>query len=167
MNVTYEGKSVKVVSTNGGWSCIEFEGGEQKKVRNSTLEGFTAPKTPRAAKAAKPAKVKKAKAPRKARAKKEGDDERLVPADLTHYAIGLSKTPTGKATVDIDDQAARMLRGLDLDAVYKTAASKIAHISGEKVGETEADLRKKYKHLNPGMQRMNVGNVLRGALRNA
>lgn len=71
--------------------------------------------------------------------------------DLSKYEK--SKAPGGGTSYNNGDQVASTLAGKDLDAVYKLVASKI------KVEESE--LRKKYKHLNPGMQRMNLGNRLR------
>jgi hypothetical protein len=54
---------------------------------------------------------------------------------------------------DVGDQVAEMLRGKELDGVYKVAAEYLA--------EDEAGLRKKYAHLNPGGQRMTLGNRMR------
>lgn len=56
--------------------------------------------------------------------------------------------------IDNGDPIATKLRGLDLDAVYALCA---------KETETpEKELRERYQHLNVGMQRMNLGNKLRG-----
>ncbi len=89
------------------------------------------------------------KAAKKDAAPKDG--ERLVQPDLSHYVTG--KTEEGKRTIDIGDATAKQLRGLDLDAVYKLAAKAL------KVSESE--LRARYAKLNPGMQRMNLGNRMR------
>jgi hypothetical protein len=51
------------------------------------------------------------------------------------------------------DEVAMSLMGLTLDEVY-AAASPV-------LGVPEPDLRAKYGHLNPGMQRMNLGNRMR------
>jgi hypothetical protein len=53
------------------------------------------------------------------------------------------------------DALATRLSGLTLDAIYTEAAIVL--------GTPEADLRAKYGHLNPGMQRMNLGNRMRAA----
>ena len=65
------------------------------------------------------------------------------------------KTEDGKRSVDSGDEVAQQLRGLDLDAVYAVAAGEL--------GVDEGELKAKYGHLNPGMQRMNLGNRIRAA----
>jgi hypothetical protein len=87
----------------------------------------------------------------------EGEDEegdaRLVPADLSRYTLHETKTASGRKHIDIDDDTANKLRELDLPGVYKYAA---------KVLETTVkELTDAYQHLNPGMQRMNLGNRVR------
>jgi hypothetical protein len=67
----------------------------------------------------------------------------------------LLKSVGGHATMDNGDDVARQLRGAELDDVYAAAAKLL--------GETQTALRTKYKHLNPGMQRMNLGNRMRAA----
>ena len=62
---------------------------------------------------------------------------------------------SGNATMDNGDALAKKLRGAELDDVY-AEASKV-------LGESQAALRAKYAHLNPGMQRMNLGNRMRAA----
>ncbi len=55
---------------------------------------------------------------------------------------------------DVGDEVAVLLRSAEsLDDVYRVGA--------EFLGVGEAELRKKYGHLNPGQQRMNVGNKMR------
>jgi len=101
------------------------------------------------------AKEKAAKA-KKAPAPAEGDeeaDERLVPADLSRYVLHETKTASGRRHIDVNDDTADKLRELDLPGVYKYAA---------KVLETTVkELTEAYQHLNPGMQRMNLGNRIR------
>lgn len=59
---------------------------------------------------------------------------------------------------DVGDPVAVMLRDAkSLDDVYK--------IGAKYLNLKEADLRAKYGHLNPGQQRMNVGNKMRAAWR--
>ena len=84
------------------------------------------------------------------------------------------KTASGKATIDIDDLVAGALRGLNPDDLYDTVARYIQKINetavdakGLEALDTVEKLRAKYGHLNPGMQRMNLGNRLRGALARA
>lgn len=160
----YQGRVVDVVETNGGWTTI-LDGMKQVKVRNGELSAVpkensakdTAPKTG-------PALTRSDRQAARAAAKKDekdasGDaDTRLIKADLTKYVrtAGI-KTPSGRASIDSNDSVAVKLRGMDLGEVYKLAASLIPP-------NTVASLRDQYSHLNPGMQRMNLGNRIRGAL---
>lgn len=110
-------------------------------------------------KAAKAKPVKKAKAKGKAKTKVSADGVK-GPQVLRKYAPTYHKdtehkTAGGHASVDCNDPTAEKLRGKDLDAVYAIAAKTLK--------EPEADLRKRYKHLNVGMQRMNLGNRIRAA----
>lgn len=62
-------------------------------------------------------------------------------------------TPKEQKAPKSKDEVAMSLQGLTLDEVYAIAAPAL--------GSSEADLRAKYGHLNPGMQRMNLGNRMR------
>jgi hypothetical protein len=66
------------------------------------------------------------------------------------------KNASGHTSYDNGDDVATKLRGKTLDEVYAHAAKSLK--------EPEKDLRAKYKHLNPGMQRMSLGNRLRKVL---
>lgn len=66
------------------------------------------------------------------------------------------KTAGGNASIHCGDAAAQKLLGKSLDECYEIAA--------DICEEDEAELRAKYAHLNPGMQRMNLGNKIRGVL---
>lgn len=81
----------------------------------------------------------------------------VIHADLTKYHkdVVVKADGTKKATIDNGDEIGERLRGLDLDEVYGEAASELEVTVGE--------LKAKYGHLNPGMQRMNLGNRIRGA----
>lgn len=83
--------------------------------------------------------------------KRVGDKNHKV--DLSHYAK--VKSASGNASLDNGDQIAKDLRGMELGDVY-SRASKV-------LKEPVKALRERYKHLNPGMQRMNLGNRIRGA----
>lgn len=61
----------------------------------------------------------------------------------------------GNATMDNGDALAKKLRGAALEDVYAEAAKIL--------GESVSALQAKYKHLNVGMQRMNLGNRMRAA----
>lgn len=118
------------------------------------------PSKAKVTKAAAPAK--KAKAPKTTkkpvRKAKVITGDRLVPADLSTYHIDKDKkTANGNPSVDCDDKVAVMLRGKDLKSVYELVAKQVED-------ETVVSLKKKYGHLNVGMQRMNLGNKLRGVL---
>lgn len=85
-----------------------------------------------------------------------GGKDRLVPANLDLYHKDTEKkTAGGHVSVDRDDELAKKLRGLPIDAVYKEASKVLK--------EDEKALRGKYAHLNVGMQRMNLGNRMRAA----
>lgn len=76
-------------------------------------------------------------------------------ANIAAYVRGAAKTVSGNKTHDSGDKVAVDLRGLPVDDVYRQAA--------EATGETVGALKAKYGHLNVGMQRMNLGNRIRGA----
>lgn len=78
-------------------------------------------------------------------------------ADLTKYVKGAAKTVNGNKTHDTGDRTAERLRGMPIDAVYVEAA--------QVTGTPEGELRARYQSLNLGMQRMNLGNRIRAALR--
>ncbi|AUG85486.1 hypothetical protein SHab15497_00045 [Acinetobacter phage SH-Ab 15497] len=97
--------------------------------------------------------------------------DKLVKADLDHYVKGAGTTNSGRPTVDIDDVVAKALRGDDLEIIYPKVAKWLKALGRESIGRgakkmevTEDNLRTRYGKLNVGMQRMNLGNVLRGAM---
>ncbi len=142
--VIYQGVACPVLSKKGAWTTINFNGKEMKvRIKNE--------KAPRKAKARKQP-TKRATA-RKAKAI---TGNRLINADLSTYTVTDIKTKSGRKSIDTGDKVAAMLRGKELDDVYK--------IASEKTGLTQKELREKYANLNPGMQRMNLGNRIRGAL---
>lgn len=77
-----------------------------------------------------------------------------VRADVRTYVR--CKTAAGNQSLHNGDQVARKLVGKELPDIYKIAA--------ETTGLAINDLKTRYSHLNPGMQRMNLGNLIRGAL---
>lgn len=86
----------------------------------------------------------------------------VIPKEIRkQYKVHKVKTATGKSnSIDNDDETAAALRGKSLDDAYKAAVEEL-----KKHGEetTVAALKEKYSGLNPGMQRMNLGNRIRGA----
>lgn len=90
---------------------------------------------------------------------------------LDRYVVGKGTTESGRPTIDRDDAVAQVLRSLSLAETYTYVARVLQSLEIEtvgsgsrKMGTGEADFRARYSHLNPGMQRMNLGNVLRGVL---
>lgn len=104
-----------------------------------------------------------------------------IHAAREHYVRGLGTTVSGCDTFDIGDETADILRGLSADAaIYVTAgfvfrAGWEAQSKGFKkeygkdrpwdVAELNMFLYTKYADRNPGMIRMNCGNILRGLMK--
>lgn len=86
------------------------------------------------------------------KANKEEGKVRLFP-DLSRYEV--VEVADGRKVQDNGDAVAKKLREAAQEDLYKVAAEAV----GE---ETAAEWKARYAHLNPGMQRMNVGNKLRG-----
>lgn len=153
----YEGRVVDVIEVKGGWTTV-LDGMKQVKVRNGELSPVPAMGTSPAPKAG-PALSRAARGPAKT---EQSDDEqpakvRLVNPDLSKYV----RTPdvvtaSGRAAIDSNDDVAQRLRGCDLEEAYALCA--------KHAGIPVEELRRRYAKLNPGMQRMNLGNRLRGAL---
>jgi hypothetical protein len=105
---------------------------------------------------------------------------RLFP-DLTRYVRGLGTTPSGNDTLDIADATADLLRGLALDDLYETVTVHLVECGKEAMSksfikefgkdrtwshtEIRGFLNNRYWERNPGMQRMNLGNILRSAMK--
>jgi hypothetical protein len=129
-----------------------------------------APKAPKAKKPAKVAKPK-AKPAKKVKAKKAAKskartDGKLVPANIEAYVK--AKSAAGNTSLHNGDSIAKQLAGKDLDAIYGMTARAALKAEHKRIGGAstidgaEKALRAAYKSLNPGMQRMNLGNILRG-----
>lgn len=132
----------------------------------------------KASKAAAKPEVKKAAAKvSKALADAEDDEEdeegrvRIRP-DLDNYVVGgedgKTVTISGRKTVDTGDVVADAFRAKTVEEVYAMAAHYLynMHVTvvgkrGSEVAATVAGLKSKYEHLNIGMQRMNLGNLVR------
>ena len=98
-----------------------------------------------------------------------------IRAKLENYTVGgedgRSVTISGRKTVDINDLVASHFRQLPLDDIYAQAALCLHNMGVESVGKgdrimpaTEEALRQRYSELNRGMQRMNLGNIVRNAM---
>lgn len=87
-------------------------------------------------------------------AKEGAPKEVRVKPDLSKYVKGVSGS--GKKTMRTNDLVAAALDGFTLDEVYAVA---------QELTDTPAkEFHAKYDHLNVGMQRMNLGNRIRGAI---
>ena len=178
------GTTIEVVSRNGGWTtCRDIEDGFEFKLRNSKVGEYAAPELAEEPKA-EPAKPELDKEPDlcpECGATMYGDicdncghiieNNKLIKADLEHYVKGAGVTNSGRPTVDIDDVVAKALRGDDLEVLYPRVAAWLQLMGRETIGRgakkievTEENLRIRYGRLNVGMQRMNLGNILRGAM---
>lgn len=154
-------EQVEILSVSGGWTTVRDQAGAEKKVRNSALTEpveITAPTT------AKLAKAKAEKAPKAPRAKKPLTERLNGVVESLYLQFYQGYTTTRKdgtkvRSMDKGDSVAQSLRGLSIEDVYKQAA-KITHIG-------VADLTSRFGHLNPGMQRMNLGNMIRKAMKEA
>jgi hypothetical protein len=128
------------VLVNGGWTLIKVMG-TKRRVRNGSLTPVVAniEQTP---------------------------DEEVTPKGPRIWKIGKSvanisnyiaapgfTTSSGRQTLDCGDKIASLLRGMELGYVYKVAAFNL--------GESVEALTARYSHLNPGMQRMTLGNRIR------
>lgn len=107
------------------------------------------------------------KAPRKSSKKSAALAAPLPTANITERRIGnvkadvssyvRVKTAAGHTSLHNGDPIARKLAGKELKEVYALVA--------RETDIPKTQLVSRYSHLNAGMQRMNLGNVLRGALR--
>lgn len=113
-----------------------------------------------------------------------GEEDKLDPEDRDHagsfYRLrekrstyesrNYVKDGKTKNTKDSGDEVARYLRDMPLDEVYEFVAEEANRTGITYTGtnrntfdiSTVDSLKDRYAHLNKGMQRMNLGNVLRG-----
>ena len=73
------------------------------------------------------------------------------------------KTPSGRPSLDCNDNLASQLRGKRIEEVYKLAYS--VHES-KNMAVLSGQLERRYSHLKKGVQRMALGNLIRGLLKN-
>lgn len=159
--VILAGQLAEVVSTTGGWTTVDTESGEQIKVRNGAIRRVTEDDL-------KSVKVNKMNQEQTAaqRTPREvipahviGSGEKKgkignVEFDMSGYYVSERKA-NGRRSIDCNDDVAAQLRDATIEEIYEMAAV-----------ETETsvdDLKSKYGRLNIGMQRMNLGNIIRGA----
>lgn len=165
--ITATNEQVEIIAVNGGWTTVRAIGNtKHTKMRNGALSGHTtvdAPITRAYIKAAEGQATKVAAKPAvSAEAVQEGRKNGVVFAGyLPQYEAYKALTTEGvtKRSIDKGDNVAVLLRPLVLGDVYDTVSSA--------TGTSVADLFHRFGHLNPGMQRMNLGNMFRRALREA
>lgn len=165
--ITKTGEQVEIVAVNGGWTTVHTldANTREMKVRNGALSRHTTLSDTAASLAISRAQAKVAtKAPAAPRAKKPVE-ERLNGVVYAGYLpqyeayTATLKDGTVRRSIDKGDAVATQLRGQDLATTYKDAAAA--------TGLGVKDLKARFEHLNPGMQRMNLGNMIRRALREA
>lgn len=149
---------VEIIAVNGGWTTVrDVQTDKTFKVRNGSIGKVTEITEPQTLKAAK-AKTSRAKAEPKAprervplEQRKNGKVDALY---LQFYQnVVVDRGGVKVRSMDKGDEVALELRAKTLPEVYDYAA--------QVLGETMQDLVARFKHLNPGMQRMNLGNMIR------
>lgn len=166
---TYEAGAGRGKSTLLGEDGTTIVVGTKEILHASAYRDQQAKAAAKAEKAkSKPAKKEKAAKPKKDKPAKKAkvktaEGEAVTSGALTYvpdrYTKHDTKTASGGKVRDVADQAAEELRELSLDKAY-------IHVA-KACGVKTAELKEKYEHLNAGMQRMNLGNRLRGAYRAA
>jgi hypothetical protein len=156
------GQQVEIIAVNGGWTTVHTLGADTRemKVRNGALSGHTTLSDAVAELAMR--KTEKAKPAVTPEAVQEGRKNGVVFSGyLPQYEAYKALTTEGetKRSIDKGDAVALRLRPLILTSVY----ADVSNVTGTSI----ADLLARFSHLNPGMQRMNLGNMMRRALREA
>lgn len=148
---------VTLLSTVGGWSEVKFDDGTVKKVRNGKITGADGQKM----KTAKGSKKARGTPKKAAGGVSEGRKNGVVKASyLENYeVVKIQDGNRTKRIVDNGDKAAKRMRNLDLSDLYKEAS--------EVSGIPQTQLREKYGDLNPGLQRMSLGNRIRAGEKRA
>jgi hypothetical protein len=165
MNVaiyTKTGQQVEIIAKNGGWTTARAIGNAKHiKLRNGELSGHTVVDAPitRAYIAKAEQSTESAKAPRSKLPIEDRKNGVVYSGYLPQYVSYSTVTKSGdvKRSIDKGDAVALALRPMTLDQV-------VAHVS-KATGISQVGLRERFGHLNVGMQRMNLGNMLRKALK--
>lgn len=167
-HVSYRNSAV-VVRAEGATAEANDNPNEEQEMAKATkaTKASKATKTPKAKtpKATKASKAKVAKTPKAKADKTEPRVHRIKGAVVRLEEYTQTQSAAGHTSYDNGDEVATKLRGKDLDLVYEAVAKVLAKLEGEDAGKVEKALKAKYQHLNVGMQRMNLGNRLRGAYR--
>lgn len=156
---TKTGQQVEIIAKNGGWTTVRAIGNAKHiKLRNGELSGHTVVDAP-----VTRAYIAKAdqsdKAPRSKLPIEERKNGVVYSGYLPQYVAYSTVTKSGdvKRSIDKGDAVALALRPMTLDQV-------IAHVA-KACDVSQVSLRERFGHLNVGMQRMNLGNMLRKALK--
>jgi len=153
--ITVGDKQYDVISSSKGWVKFMDDKGSVRSIRSKAVKP---------AKAAKPNGSHKPKAVKKAKAAAGVRTIGETEFDLSKYER--VTTVSGNVSFDNGDKAAKALRGMSLEQVYREVARAVKDdLEAATIDEAQAILQKKYGKLNPGMQRMNLGNRYRAALR--
>jgi len=160
--ITKTSQQVEIIAKNGGWTTARVIGNtKQIKLRNGELSGHTVVDAPitRAYIAKAEQSTESAKAPRSKLPIEDRKNGVVYSGYLPQYVSYSTVTKSGdvKRSIDKGDAVALALRPMTLEQV-------VAHVS-KATGISQAGLRERFGHLNVGMQRMNLGNMLRKALK--
>lgn len=162
----------KIAERKGAWVRAFMGDGSIKAFRGTQFTYVDAPDTAvtaeeafGAANSKRPVQVptNAASAPKKARetaprARKPLNERKNGVVDTPYLQFYKAyRQPNGVLSVDNGDDVATKLRAMDLARVYAYAAGLL--------NESVDGLKARYEHLNPGMQRMNLGNRIRAFLK--
>jgi hypothetical protein len=164
--ITKTGEQVEIIAVNGGWTTVHTLGADTRemKVRNGALSKHTdiSDETRKIYESTWTLAKTTVAATRPVTTRKP-IEERLngvvyagyLPQYSAYTAVRADGTK--KRSIDKGDEVAQTLRTMELHSVYKLVARTL-QVSSD-------SLLERFCHLNPGMQRMNLGNMLRKALR--
>jgi len=147
---------VEIIAVNGGWTTVrDVQTDKTFKVRNGSIGKVTEITEPQTLKAAKAPRAKaEPKAPRERVPLEQRKNGKVDALYLQFYQnVVVERGGVKVRSMDKGDEVAVLLRTMTLPDVYDYAA--------QVLGETMQDLVARFRHLNPGMQRMNLGNMIR------
>lgn len=147
---------VEVVAVKGGWSTVrDLKTAHEFKVRNGSIEKVVTITEPQTLKAVKKIVNRKPREKKNLSERKNGKVDALY---LQFYTATATVRDGRKVrSMDKGDDIAVELRQHKLEDVYTMVA--------RATGNVREDLVARFKHLNLGMQRMNLGNMLRAKAR--
>lgn len=161
------GRACEVLSVARGWATIRDYAGKVRKVRSTEVILVLTSTIPADAPAAvdpqenkvmaKPTKATKATKSRATKDTKDAPRRSVGRATYDPTRYTKVKSAAGNVSLDSGDAVASRLRGMELPDVYEFAAKRLDC--------SVRSLKERYSHLNPGMQRMNLGNKLRAFIK--